>query len=174
MKRTSEGAYLRYIFAGAIIFIIFILQYSGLLTFSTGRLTAVLVVPSVVFCAMFMGEIGGSMLGLFMGICLDCVMIRAVCFNALFLMAAGFLCGLFAHYLINRNFLSAMVVSAVANFAYFLLKWLIFTAFSSSSASAIFWKLVLPSMGYTFVVSIPLYFLFSALLRQKAGEVKRV
>lgn len=174
MKRTAEAAYLRYILAGVVIFTIFILQYSGLATLSMGRMTAMLVVPAVVFCAMFMGEVGATVLGLIMGIFLDCVMTRAVCFNALFLMAAGCLCSLLGRYVMNRNLWSAMVLSAATGGLYFLLKWLIFTAFSTEGAATVFWQYVLPSFFYTFVLSLPLYFLFSALLRRGAGEVGRL
>ena len=174
MKRTAEAAYLRYILAGVIIFAIFILQYSGLVTLSMGKMTAMLVVPAVVYSAMYMGEIGGTVLGLIMGVFLDCVMWRAVCFNALFLMAVGFVCSLFARHLMNRNIWSALVLSASATGGYFLCKWLVFTAFTTPGAGAIFWQYLVPSFFYTVVISLPLYFLFSAILRQKSGEVKRV
>lgn len=174
MKRSAEAAYLRYILAGVVLFAIFILQYSGLATLSLGRATAMLVVPGVMFCAMFMGETGGTVLGLIFGVFLDCVMAKAVCFNALFLMAAGCLCSLLARHLINRNVWSALVISAAGNALYFLLKWLVFTAFTVPGSGLVLWRYVLPSFFYTFVVSLPLYFLFSGILRQRTGEVKRV
>ncbi len=174
MKRTAEAAYLRYILAGVVLFIIFILQYSGLATLSLGRATAMLIVPGVVLCAMFMGETGGTVTGLIFGVCLDCVMARSVCFNALFLMAAGCLCGLLGRYVMNRNFWSAVVLCGGVNFLYFLIKWLVFTAFTISGAGLILWRYVVPSFVYTLCLSLPLYFLFSAILRQRSGEVKRV
>lgn len=133
-----------------------------------------LVVPCVIYCAMYMREIGGSVLGLIMGVFLDCVVARAVCFNAIFLMAAGCICSLMGRYVMNRNTRSALLLSSVGTALYFFLKWLIFTAFSSPGAGAILWHYVVPSFFYTVILSIPFYFLFSALLRQKIGEVNRI
>lgn len=174
MKRSAEAAYLRYILAGVLTFLIFIVQYSGLATLSLGRMTAVLVVPSVLFCSMFMGEMGSAVLGLIMGVFLDCVAAGAVCFNALFLMAAGCVCSLLSHYLMNRNIWSAMVLSAVVNALYLFLDWLVFTAFFTPGAGLVLWRYVVPSYFYTLVLSVPLYFLFAAILKQRTGEVKRV
>ena len=173
MKRTKEAAYLRYILAAVVLFLIFILQYSGLAPLSPGRATGLLLVPSVVFCAMFMGEWGGAMTGLFVGVCMDCVMPKAVCFNALLLLSIGCLCGLFAHYVMHRNVYSALLLSSASVATYFFLKWIVFYAFTVEGAGYILWNYVLPSFFFTVLISLPLYFLFSLILKGRQTEVSR-
>jgi len=173
MKRTKEAAYLRYILAVIVLFLIFILQYSGLAPLSPGRVTGLLLVPAVVYCAMFMGEWGGAMTGLFIGICMDCVMPAAVCFNALLLLSIGCISGLLTHYVMHRNIYSAVLMAISSTAIYFFLNWLVFYAFTIESAGYILWHYKLPSMFYTTLISLPLYYLFSLILKGKPAEVKR-
>ena len=174
MKRTAENDALRSVGAGVILFLIFILQYSGLTPLTLFGMTAMLVVPAVVFCSMFMTEFSGAMFGLVFGVCLDAVSARAVCFNALFLLAVGCLSALFSKHLFHRNLYSALMMSAVTSVLYFVIKWVVFTAFTTDGAWTLLCSHSLPSAVYTAVVSVPLYFLFSAVFKAGSGEVKRV
>lgn len=174
MKKTAEIDPLRVTAAGAIIFLIFILQYSGLAPLTLYGMTAMLVVPSVVFCTMFMSEFPGAMLGLVFGVCLDTVSAKAVCFNAVFLLTVGCFAALLSKHLFHRNIFSALVMSAVVNLAYFVLKWIIFTAFSVEGAFSLLLSHSLPSALYTTIISAPLYLVFYRILRIKQAEVKRV
>lgn len=174
MKRTVETDVLRYVGTGVIIFLIFILQYSGLAPLTLFGMTAMLVVPSVLFCAMYMSEFAGAMFGLVFGVCLDAVSMHTVCFNAVFLLGVGCFASALSKHLFHRNMFSALLMSAAVNLAYFLLKWLIFTAFSVQGAVVLLVGHSLPSAVYTTVISYPLYFLFNKLLSTKRAEVKRV
>ena len=156
-----------------IIFLIFILQYSGLAPLTLAGMTAMLVVPSVVFCSMYMNEFGAAMLGLLFGVCLDAVSVRAVCFNALVLMAIGCAASITAKNLFNRNVFTALILSFACTALFFMLKWVVFTAFTLEGAGLLLVRHTLPSILYTSVISFPLYFLFARILRVSHAEVKR-
>lgn len=136
--------------------IILLLQASGIMTLNIATASLVTAVPFTVYAGFCFGEFAGAGFGFIVGAVLDTYS-SAVCFNVFALTVIGFLAGLFASRLFNRNFSAAAVLSTVACVGYFFAKWLILYAFTDPAAGYVLSKYVLPSFVYTAAVSLVLY-----------------
>lgn len=120
---------------------------------------ALLLIPAVVCVAMFERDIFGMLFGLFAGALWD-VFSSGASYNALFLLAVGFLCGTLINTIMRNNVVTASLLSVTSTTLYVIIYWLFNFVFSGfDSAFYMLWRYYLPSILYT-AVFIP--FMFSA------------
>lgn len=119
---------------------------------------ALLLIPAVVCIAMFERDIFGLVFGLFAG-CLWDVFSSGASYNALFLMAAGFICGTLINTIMRNNVVTAGILSFGAITVYNIVYWLFNYVFSGlDSAAYMILRYYLPSIIYT-AVFIPVMFI---------------
>ena len=144
----------------ALIGVIFIFRYSGLLVLRLGEATSIMLIPLIVAISIFFGEFSGFMAGLVSGILLDTQVVGSSCFNLFALMLLGLLSGLFSTYLLNKNLKSAICLCLGATFLYFLSRYLFLFAFMGSALNFdYFISYLIPSVIYTSIFIIPFYYL---------------
>ena len=149
-----------------LIFIVFLLRYSGIATFRLGQAVPMLLIPIVIAISMFFGENVTILYGLFAGFLTDCAAADSYCFNTIFMLVAATLCNLFMNRFLNRNLKAAVCLSAGVSFGYFFLKYLIGFVFKGIPVDYDYFVFYLiPSVVYTAVWIIPLYFLEKKLSR---------
>lgn len=120
---------------------------------------AFLLVPAIVCIAMFEKETAGMLFGLFAGLLWD-VFASGGTFNAIFLTAVGFLCGILVSNLVRNNIITASIFSAISILFYSTIYWLIkILPSATESAVQIFISFYLPSALYTFLL-FPFIYLF--------------
>jgi rod shape-determining protein MreD len=114
----------------------------------------------VVSAAMFEGPVGGSAIGLAVGLLWDMYSARIYGGRALVFMALGCACGLLVRLLIRNNLLSALLLSAVAVAVYGFGDWLLtYVLYGLGEPLAVLWRLVLPRMGYTLALFPIVYYI---------------
>lgn len=106
-------------------------------------------------------------MGLIVGILMDITTSGVTCFNAVVLMLMGCTAGLIVTYLVNNNLLAALVMSFSCSGIYFLLKWVFALILGSTDAPFLYLlKQIIPSIIYTFVVTIPLYLIIRRIMKR--------
>ena len=103
--------------------------------------------------------------GLVLGVCMDSAASGTLCFNAIVLMLSAALVSASSSRLFNRNLRSAVLLSFLLTLFYFVLRWLIFYAFTVSAQDNLTYLLhyAFPSVIYTNVFIFPFYFLYKKL-----------
>lgn len=119
---------------------------------------ALLLIPAVVCIAMFERDIFGMIFGLFAGALWD-VFSSGASYNALFLLAVGFICGTLINTIMRNNVVTASILSFAATTFYTVVYWLFNFVFSGlDSAAYMLLRYYLPGILYT-VVFIPIMFI---------------
>ncbi len=143
-----------------LIFIVFILRYSGVATLKIGGAVPNLLIPLSLSIALFYSEAVGAWSGLCIGILIDSVSAENSFFSTLYFFIGVSLCSVMTARLLNRNFKSAACLSLGMSFGYFFLKYLISFPFKGISVNYDYFVLTLiPSAVYTAVWILPFYFL---------------
>ena len=103
--------------------------------------------------------------GLVLGVCMDSAASGTLCFNAIVLMLSAALVSASSSRLFNRNLRSAVLLSFLLTLLYFVLRWLIFYAFTVSAQDNLTYLLhyAIPSVIYTNIFIFPFYFLYKKL-----------
>ena len=111
----------------------------------------------VVFIAVHEGNFIGSVFGAVAGLLVDVNSTDGEGFNALIYLIAGFFCGYFCEYVLQKNSLGTVILSFVSPLFVALIKW-------ASSGSGLYFPLFtsfyLRNAIYTFVLSLLLYGIF--------------
>ena len=142
-----------------VIFVLFILRYSGVFVLKIGEVAPIIIIPLIVAISVFFGEFSGFIAGLFAGILMDTQVIGSSCFNIFALMLLGVLSGLCSTYLLNKNLKSAVCLSFGAAFLYFLFRYLILFAFKGIAFNFDYFLFYfLPSVIYTSIFILPCYY----------------
>ena len=117
---------------------------------------------SITAFSMFTTPGTAAVSGLALGICMDGCAGGTVCFNAIAIMLAATFVSVAANNLFNRNIKSAILLSVIISLFYYILRWLIFYAFSSGSHDNLTYLLsyAFPSVLYTNAFIFPFYFIF--------------
>lgn len=119
---------------------------------------ALLLIPAVVCISMFERDIYGMLLGLFAGTLWD-VFASGASFNALFLLAVGFICGTLINTIMRNNIVTAGILSVGSILLYVIFYWLFnFVLTGFDSAAFMLLRYYLPSVLYT-AVFIPVMFI---------------
>ena len=113
--------------------LIFLLQSSGLATFTAFDLFPQLMVSFTIFAGFFFREYTGIVFGFVYGLLLDTVSTGIIGFNTALLSLIGFLCGIAMTYLLNNNFVAAFFTNLIFTMFYYLVNWLFNYVFSSDS-----------------------------------------
>lgn len=145
--------------------LVILLQSTGLLTLRIGTFSAVLILPLVVYAGLYFGEYGAAVLGLLAGAVTDTYS-STLMYNTVVLTVIGFVSGLLISRFFNRNFAAAAVLNVGASVLYFFFKWLFVYAFSDPSSGFVFTHFILPSIIFTAVLGVVLFFILNPILKK--------
>ena len=142
----------------------FLLHYSDVISISIKTATPIILLPLLCAFSMFSTPAVSAATGLVLGICMDSAASGTLCFNAVLLMLSAALISAFSSRLFNRNLRSAALLSFLLTLIYFILRWLIFYAFTVGAQD---------NLTYLFALCIPeslfipiyLFFLFIFYIR---------
>ncbi len=130
---------------------------------------ALLLIPFVVCVGMFERDIWGMILGLFAGLLWD-ITASGASFNALFLLAAGFVCGTLINTIMRNNIVTAGILSFIFSVFYNVGYWLFhYIITPMDSAAFILIRYYIPSIIYTTVLT-PVIFLLVRGLEKRFSE----
>lgn len=119
---------------------------------------ALLLIPAVVCIAMFERDMAGMFFGLFAGALWD-MNAGGASFNALYLMAVGFICGTLINTIMRNNIVTALLLSMVFIPVYVIGYWFFhFVVGGIDMAGFVFLRYYLPSIFYS-AVFLPLMFI---------------
>lgn len=119
---------------------------------------ALLLIPAVVCIAMFERDIYGMLLGLFAGALWD-ISASGASFNALFLLATGFICGTLINTVMRNNVVTAFILTAASSAVYVVGYWAANFLFAQiDGAVFVFLRFYLPEIFYT-ILLLPLTFI---------------
>ncbi len=140
-----------------LLFIMSVLQNTDGFFPSVFGVRALLLIPAVVCIAMNERDIPGMCLGLFAGSLWD-ISASGNNFNALFLLAVGFLCGTLINTVMRNNIVTASLLSLAALLIYNLGYWFFqYVLHSYDSALRVLWRYYLPGVLYSLAL-VPFMF----------------
>lgn len=145
-----------------IFFFSFAVHYTDAVDIGIKNAQPLILLPLITAFSMFSQAGTAAAVGLALGICMDSCAGSAVCFNAITIMLAAALVSAAANNLFNRNVKSAILLSVTVSLSYYVLRWLIFYAFSSGSHDNLTYLLsyAFPSVLYTNAFIFPFYFIY--------------
>ena len=145
--------------------LLFLLHYSDVISISIKTATPIILLPLLCAFSMFSTPAVSAATGLVLGICMDSAASGTLCFNAVLLMLSAALISAFSSRLFNRNLRSAALLSFLLTLVYFILRWLIFYAFTVGAQDNLTYLLhyAFPSVVYTNIFIFPFYFLYKKL-----------
>lgn len=149
-------------FSFLLFFFSFIAHYTDSIDLSIKNAQPFILLPLITAFSMFTTPGTAAVSGLALGICMDGCAGGTVCFNAIAIMLAATFVSVAANNLFNRNIKSAILLSVIISLFYYILRWLIFYAFSSGSHDNLTYLLsyAFPSVLYTNAFIFPFYFIF--------------
>lgn len=149
-------------FSFLLFFFSFIAHYTDSIDLSIKNAQPFILLPLITAFSMFTTPGTAAVSGLALGICMDGCAGGTVCFNAIAIMLAATFVSAAANNLFNRNIKSAILLSVIISLFYYILRWLIFYAFSSGSHDNLTYLLsyAFPSVLYTNAFIFPFYFIF--------------
>ena len=119
---------------------------------------ALILIPAVVCIAMYERDIAGMFFGLFAGALWDTAASGAS-FNALYLLAVGFICGTLINTVMRNNIVTATLLCSVFIPLYHVGYWFFrFVAGGLDSGKFMFLRYYLPGIGYTLLFA-PIMFI---------------
>ena len=119
---------------------------------------ALLLIPAVVCIAMFERDMAGMFFGLFAGALWD-MNASGASFNALYLLAVGFICGVLINTIMRNNIITAMLLSMIFIPTYVIGYWFFhYIVGGLDMAGFMFFRYYLPSIVYT-ALFLPLLFI---------------
>lgn len=138
-----------------------IIHFSPLFSLKIYGANPMLPLAFFVAICIFSSELYSVIAGLLVGIFVDSVSSVSFGFNACLFMVIGLFVALTAHYLFNNNVRAALALAAISSFVYFVLRWFFFDAIthSVSDSFSYLYKVAMPSVVYTAVVSVIIYLL---------------
>ena len=128
--------------------LLFLLHYSDVISISIKTATPIILLPLLCAFSIFSTPVAAAATGLVLGVCMDSAASGTLCFNAIVLMLSA-----------------AVLLSFLLTLFYFVLRWLIFYAFTVSAQDNLTYLLhyAFPSVIYTNVFIFPFYFLYKKL-----------
>ena len=144
---------------------IILLQSTGLMTLQIGTASALLILPATVFAGFYFKGFVGAIFGLAFGACLD-MYSSTLCFNTIALLLCGFISGLLVSRYFNSNLAAAVVLNISASCLYFFIKWIVIYAFIDPNPIYILLYYTLPSVVYTAVCGVIMYFVINPILKR--------
>lgn len=130
---------------------------------------ALLLIPFVVCIAMYERDTYGMILGLLAGALWD-VYASGASFNALFLLATGFICGSLINTIMRNNIVTASILTFLFSVIYHIGYWFFnFVAAGLDSAAYMLVRYYLPGIAYT-TVFVPIIFIIVRAVEKKFSE----
>lgn len=147
---------------------VYLFHYTGLIDITIKGASPVILLPITVAVAMFYSELTGLLFGLCCGFAMDAVAASTSVFNTLAFMFIGYITGLLAKRIFNRNLPAAISLTLFSEIGYFGVKWLLVSIIPDVQGKVyhLLWNLT-PCAVYTLLFIIPLYFLEKRLHREK-------
>ena len=143
-----------------------LIQYNDSFSVKIYSANPMLPLAVLVSFSMFASEMSSCFIGLVIGIFADSVSGMPIGFNTVLFFVIGLAVSLMVKYLFNNNYRSALMLCLISAGAYFFARWLIGFAFGGLQTSLEYiMRFALPSIAYTCVFAIPLYFLQKFLLK---------
>lgn len=141
--------------------ILIIFHYSDSLIFYNMRLNPIAVIPFLVAFSMSNEEWVSTVTAMAAGFFMDSAAARFNCFHTFLFMILFLFVSFSVRYLFNNNIKTAIMLSLVTLFIYFLLRWLFFYAFIVSAKDNLFYLMyyALPSIIVTTLFIFPFYYL---------------
>ncbi len=146
-----------YLALGILGFILYVIQYSGLLP-SIGGCYPVLLLPLVIIGGAFFGAVPGIVIGAIVGTAMDIYTGDSPSFNLLIMSIIGCAIGLMITYLLNHNWPAITILTIGTSLFYFFVRWLWFYS-STGGFASYYLSIGVPSAIYTSVLCFPVYFL---------------
>lgn len=148
--------------------LVYLFHYTGLIDITIKGASPIILLPITVAVAMFYDELVGLLFGLCCGFAMDAVAASTSVFNTIAFMLIGFIAGLLAKRIFNRNLPAAIALTLISETGYFGTKWLISAIIPDVQGKVYYllWNLT-PCAVYTLIFIIPLYFLEKRLHKQK-------
>lgn len=158
-----------------IFFFSFVVHYTDAVDIGIKNAQPLILLPLVTAFSMFSQASTAAAVGLAVGIGMDSCAGNTICFNAVAIMLAAALVSAAANNLFNRNLRSALLLSVLVSLSYYILRWLIFYAFSSGSHDNLTYLLsyAFPSVLYTNVFIFPFYFIYRGFNRRLGFSAAR-
>lgn len=160
IENKKRATYTSHIAISLIFALLYLLQYSFKLVPKINGATALLIVPAVIAIGARLGEWCGFTYGLIFGFLLDSVSANTVFFSAVCLALIGFFAGFLISHFFNRNIISVIILGLGGCLSYFALKLLVYAFQGCDGLWDFFVYHSLPSAIYSFVFTLPLFFLF--------------
>ena len=153
----------RYVSVAAVLLILSVLQNTPGWFPSFFGVKAFLLIPAVVSAAIFEKDIGGIFFGLFAGALWD-ISAGGRDYHAIFLVAAGFVCGSLLNNVMRPNVLTNLLLSGVWTGVFCTGHWIIrYIIGGLDSAPHALLTYYLPSFLWTVVLSPVIFFIFLAI-----------
>ncbi len=160
MKNRKNLFILRLI--NTLLFIVLLyVQYNGVFTISISQANPMLPLALLVAICMFCSELTAAITGLLVGVFIDSVAATPPGFNAIVFIILGVASSLIVKYLFNNNIFAGVALCALCTSVYLLLRWIFCIAFSANLSENLTYVMqtIFPSVLYTAVLAIPLYYL---------------
>ncbi len=167
MRSTKNIFLLRFI--NTVIFAVFIfIQYNGVFSIKIFNANPFLPLALLVSVSMFCSELSACIAGLIAGIFIDSVAATPMGFNSIILFVLGLMVALIVRHLFNNNIWSAIALCFICTTLYFLIRFIATVAFSLTFAEILTYliRTVFPSVFYTTVLIVPLYYFEKALYKR--------
>lgn len=152
MKKNYMKDYTAYAVCGILFFLLYIIQYSDILSPQAARGFPQFMLIATVFSGMFWKDKSGAIFGFFAGAMVDAVSSDVVCFNTIFMLLCGYLSGVLVEKIVNNNFRAAFIMMLTGAVIYYFFKWMIL-----GFDTHIFKTVIFRSVVLTMLFSIPLY-----------------
>lgn len=166
MKSKIKNRYI-FISLGILTFVLYILQSTAGVFPVILNGSCIVLLPVVIFSGMLFNRYTGTFIGLLAGMLMDINTNGFISFNAITLMLIGSAAWLLVNCYFNKNFSTSVIISILFTTLYFLIKWLIKLAFNYSEGVVNqFVIYYIPSVIYTVLVGIPVYFLLKFMLNK--------
>lgn len=130
---------------------------------------ALLLIPAVVCIAMFERDLAGMLFGLFAGALWD-MNAGGASFNALYLLAVGFICGTLINTIMRNNIITASILGMIFIPVYIVGYWFFYYIVGGlDMAGFMFLRYYLPSIAYT-ALFLPLMFIIVRSIEKHYSE----
>lgn len=170
VKKKKLAVYGSY---AVILLALFSFQYAAAWHPAPGKATVSFLLPAVFAAGILFKDWAGAFYGLAVGVAMDIVTSDAVCFNAILLFLLGWSAGILIRRLLINNWISALLIILAETFVYYFIKWFCFVLLAGGEAGRYFARITLPTVLFTALAGVPLYFLlrwFARLLFRTVGQ----
>lgn len=131
---------------------------------------ALLLIPAVICIAMFERDTAGMFFGLFAGALWD-MHAGGASFNALYLLAVGFICGTLINTIMRNNIITASLLAAIFVPVYIVGYWFFhYIVGGLDMAGFMFLRYYLPSIVYTALLLPPMFIVVRSIEKHYSEE----